>query len=167
MIQINFNYEDYKFSSINEKDVVELNEWIINNGRESSSCTSLDPQILYRRFLEYYFTEDEVYLKINKANNMIGIFKGRIEENSRFFIWLFIIDKELRNKGIGSKLLEELTSYLEQDKGIKDIRVGVAESNQEAIAFWKRCYFKIDRISKNFFEGPNSQQKDMIIMKRE
>ena len=24
----------------------------------------------------------------------------------------------------------------------------------------------IDRISKNFFEGPNSQQEDMIIMKR-
>lgn len=166
MISIDFVYDGYSFSSIRRCDLKVINEWIIENDGDISSYSFVDPQILYRRFLEYYITEDEVYIKIVRNNNIAGIFKGRFEGKDEFFVWLYIIDEKLRKNGLGTKFLEVLISYFKDKRGIDNIRVGIAESNIAAISFWESCKFKIDRVSKGFFEGKNSKHEDMIIMRR-
>lgn len=168
MIEINFIHDSYNFSSIGKNDLEDIGEWVIKNDGEISSYSLVDLQILYRRFLEYYITEDEVYIKIvnENDNNIVGIFKGRFEKKNEFFVWLFIIDEKLRNRGLGSEFLEVIIKYFSKDKEIKNIRVGIAKSNVEALSFWKSCKFEIERISKDFFERSNLEHEDMIIMKR-
>ena len=47
------------------------------------------------------------------------------------------ISKEYRNKGIGTKLVQECVSWLES-KGIKRLEVKVAPSNEISSKFWRK-----------------------------
>ena len=113
MIDIGFKFKDYVVSSVEEDGLEELNNWIKINNREDHTCYSLDSQMFYRRFLEYYVTENEFFLEIHKNNELVGVFKGRLElENKKeLFIWLFIIKKELRNEGYGSEIVAGVIEY--------------------------------------------------------
>ena len=161
MIDIGFKFKDYLVSSVEEDGLEELNNWIKINNSEDHTCYSLDSQMFYRRFLEYYVTENEFFLEIHKNNELVGVFKGRLElENKKeLFIWLFIIKKELRNEGYGSEIVAGVIEYF--------IKVGVVQNNLEGISFWDSKGFKVERIAKDFFQDEEENGRNLVIMQRQ
>lgn len=168
MVKINFKFKDYVISSVEEVDLEELNTWIKENNSEDNTCYSLDGQIFYRRFLEYYVTQNECFLEIYREGQLVGVFKGRLELEDRkeLFIWLFIVKKELRNEGIGSEIVEEIIEYFIRRFTIDTIRAGVVQNNLEGISFWDSKGFDVERVSKDFFTDEVDKGRNLVIMKR-
>ncbi|SFC31525.1 GNAT family N-acetyltransferase [Clostridium uliginosum] len=166
MVNIEFNYDDFKITSVKREDIDELNKWILLNDKCNEDAFSLDRQLFYRRFLEYYLTEEELFIKIEKNNEICGVFKGRfeLEEKSELFIWLYIIDSKFRNKGLGNEILKEILKYFKKFYYIELFKVGVNVENKKAINFWNKAGFTKLRISKDFFEDTEENTADLIIL---
>ncbi|MFQ8921598.1 MAG: GNAT family N-acetyltransferase [Clostridium paraputrificum] len=169
MVDIDFEFKDYIVSSVEEDGLEELNNWIKINNSEDHTYYSLDSQMFYRRFLEYYVTENEFFLEIYKNNELVGVFKGRLElENKKeLFIWLFIIKKELRNEGYGSEIVEGVIEYFMRLYTIDTIKVGVVQNNLEGISFWNSKGFKVERMTKDFFQDEEENGRNLVIMQRQ
>ncbi|MGN2370463.1 GNAT family N-acetyltransferase [Clostridium cagae] len=168
MIDVEFYYEDFKITSVKKSDINILNEWIILNDKFSVDLFSLDKQLFFRRFLEYYLTEEELFLKIEKDGEIYGVFKGRLElqEKSELFIWLYLIDSRFRNKGIGKNMLMEILQYFKSRYYIDSFKVGVNLKNEKAIKFWNNIGFNKLRITKNFFEDNKYETSDLLILNK-
>lgn len=168
MVKVDFTEENFSFKSIEEADLDTLEQWLKENNDEDDTCYSLDSQIFYRRFLEYYVTEDECFIKIMKNNNIIGIFKGRLEleDKKELFIWLYVIDKEIRLKGYGSKIIESIIGYFKDKYSIETIKVGIVEENSVGLAFWQANGFSKIRSVKNFFQSENQENRGLTIVSR-
>jgi len=169
MVYVNFHHSDYNFSSVEEEDLSSLNLWIKKNNEEDSNFYSLDPQLFYRRFLEYYVTENESFIKVTKNGAIIAVFKGRFEfdKKKELFIWLFIIEKELRDEGLGTKIINKILECFKSEFKINMVQVGVVEKNNEGISFWNSLGFETMRISKNFFQDGEKNNSNLVIMGKE
>ncbi|MDS0528007.1 GNAT family N-acetyltransferase [Clostridium sp. SHJSY1] len=165
MICVDFKYEDYTFESVEEDDLEYLGKWIKENNEEDRTCYSLDPQVFYRRYLEYYVADDECFVKVIKEKKLIAVFKGRLEKKNELFIWLFIIDKKLRNKGEGSIIINRVIDYFKEKYFVDVVRTGVVESNIKGLSFWNSLGFDVSRIAKNFFDGTNND-RNLVIMNK-
>lgn len=167
MLDVQFESEEYEFSNIEEIDIEYVSQWIKENN-EDGTCYSLDSQIFYRRFLEYYVTENEIFIKVKKGQKIVGVFKGRLEVDKKkeLFIWLFIIDKEFRSVGMGTEIIEIVIKYFKEKFDVNTIEVGVAEDNYEGIAFWNMRNFKHLRKVQDFFENNEEEKCDLVIMGR-
>lgn len=168
MLYVNFKYKDLELKSVEKKHLERLNDWIKNNNKNDHTCYSLDSQIFYRRFLEYYITEDECFVEVYKNNEIIGVFKGRLEKKNKeeLFIWFFAIDKNIRNKGIGSEVIDGIIRYFKENYNINSVEVGVVQTNIEGIAFWDSLGFDVNRIVNSFFEGEIEKSRNLVVMKR-
>ena len=168
MLNIQFDCNGYRFSSVEERDLNELAKWIKENNKEDDTCYSLDSQIFYRRYLEYYVTDNESFIKVYKDNKLIAVFKGRVEleGKSELFIWLFIMEESARNEGLGSEIVEIIIEYFIREYKIDTIEVGVVENNLEGISFWSSRNFQVARVSKDFFEDKKANERNLVIMKR-
>lgn len=168
MIQVRFSYQDYSFESVKEEDLECLAKWIKDNdkGENINNC-SLDPQIFYRRFLEYYITDDETFIKVTKNNKVVAVFKGRFEEkrNKELIIWLFIMDKESRNRGNGALIIKKLIEHFRTAYSVNKVEVLVMQGNENGISFWNSLGFETSRVTKNFFEI-NDNKRNLVVMKQ-
>jgi ribosomal protein S18 acetylase RimI-like enzyme len=166
MVYVNFNYNEYKFSSVEEEDLSALNLWIKENNQEGSILDSLDPQLFYRRFLEYYVTENESFIKVTRNGEIIAAFKGRFEFNKKkeLFVWLFIMEKKLRNEGLGTEIINNILECFRKQFNINRVQVGVVEKNINGIAFWNSLGFETMRIAKNFFQTDDINNGNLVIM---
>ncbi|WP_252224455.1 GNAT family N-acetyltransferase [Clostridium sp. ZBS2] len=168
MVDVEFYYEDFEITSVKKSDIDRLNKWIILNDKFSVDLFSLDQQLFFRRFLEYYLTEEELFLKIEKDNEIYGVFKGRLElqEKSELFIWLYLIDSRFRNKGLGKNMLIEILQYFKSKYCIECFKVGVNSKNNRAVKFWNNSGFNKLRIAKNFFEDSKYETSDLLILNK-
>ena len=73
------------------------------------------------------------------------------QKNNTCYIGLFMIDIEKQNRGIGSKIINELFVYL-YNKGFQGVELGYVEQNMQAKRFWL----------KNGFEIIGSQQQELF-----
>lgn len=168
MLQVDFSYGNYSFKSIRSCDVENVACWIKDNIDKNESYYSLDGDIFYRRFLEYYIAENECFIEIYKDDKLVAVFKGRLENrhNKELVIWFFVMDKSKRNEGIGSSIIELIIKYFKKVHNINSIQVGVVQNNMEGISFWNSMGFDVSRISKNFFDGYEEKSRNLVIMKR-
>ena len=168
MLQTDFSYGDYKFKSIRSSDVERVVNWIRDNIDEKESYYSLDSDIFYRRFLEYYISENECFMEIYKNNQLVAVFKGRLEKmnHKELVIWFFVMDKLKRNEGIGTSIIDLNIKYFKEVHNIDDILVGVVQNNMEGISFWNSMGFDVSRISRNFFDGYEEKDRNLVIMKK-
>ncbi|MGL4108848.1 GNAT family N-acetyltransferase [Clostridium sp. LP20] len=168
MLDIQFDCKGYRFLSVKEEDLDELAKWIKENNKDDHTCYSLDSQIFYRRYLEYYVTDNESFIKIYKEDRLIAVFKGRVELEGKFqlFVWLFIMEESARNEGLGSEIIEIIIEYFIREYKIDTIEVGVVGNNLEGISFWSSRNFQVARVSKDFFEDREAKERDLVIMKR-
>lgn len=169
MINVEFNYKGYKFSNVVEKDLHDLIDWIKENNDQDKSCLSLDEQLFYRRYLEYFFSKEECFIKVTDVNDkIIAIFKGRIEEEkkSELFIWLFVISKKIRNEGIGTEIIDIIIKYFKDNYSVKNVEAGVVGNNMEGISFWNSLGFDVKRVSTKFFTGEKGKGQNLVVMKR-
>lgn len=169
MFDINVNVEDIRISSIERQDIVKIQKWInYQNHTYEHEREPLGLKEFYERFLEYYVSENEFFLKITKEDNLIGILKGRIEFKNlnEVWIWYFIIDNKYRRAGYGSRIIKAVESYFWSSFGINNFYTGVCEKDSEALRFWNRNQFKLVRVSKEYF-NINGRDLDMLVLKYE
>lgn len=167
MFDINIDLKDINISSIEREDIVPIQRWINRQNDDFKYNESpLGLKDFYERFLEYYVSEGEFFLKINKDDKLVGVLKGRIEfkNTNEVWLWYFMIDKELRSSGIGSRIIEEVRRYFAEGFGIYNFYTGICENDSRALRFWSRNNFKLIRVSKNFF-NINDQELDMLVLK--
>lgn len=63
------------------------------------------------------------------------------DPNDRYWLWRFMIDKDLQGKGYGALVLKEIIKYFE-DNGANNIRLSTKESNVIALSLYHRFGFK-------------------------
>jgi RimJ/RimL family protein N-acetyltransferase len=169
MFDIVINFEDINISSIEKEDIGYIQKWINlqETYEEKMMSKPLDIDEFYQRFLEYYMSESEFFLKILKENKLIGIFKGRIEFKStnEVIIWCFILDNVYRGSGLGSKILSRLLEYFKVNLGIEHFSTGIVDGNSKVMKFWNRNKFDFHRRSKSYFDF-DGEKKDMLLLKR-
>lgn len=101
------------------------------------------------RFLEFYLKESSAEFISEKLKKKFPEIKQLwlTERGNDIVLDTIIINKESRNKGIGSKILEELCEYADQNHsrillttGVKDDHHGTTSSNRLK-KFYKRFGF--------------------------
>lgn len=169
MFDIEIHFECYDITSILSRDVMQIQQWINNQDfyGEEAITRPLNFDELNERFIEYYMSENEFFLKIESHNKIIGIFKGRVEFKNphEVMIWCYILDSELRGKGIGTKILNQIILFFNEKLGITNFYSGIMEGSIRAIRFWNKNYFRILRISKGFFSN-EPKSLDLLVLRR-
>lgn len=167
MFDISFGFDDINITSLESIDLSYAQKWLnqqsnfyINSGKP------IDSKEFHERFLEYYVSEGEFFLKIKKSDELIGLLKGRIEfkNNNEVWIWYFIIDSKYRGKEIGSKILNGLCSYFKKNYGVYDFYTGIVDDDKKALQFWNKNKFTLFRISEDYF-STEEKKKNMLILK--
>lgn len=169
MFDIHIAENTIDISSVEREDIVVIQKWINNqNANYRDKEKELDLKEFYERFLEYYVSEGEFFLKINKDKKLIGVLKGRLEfkNPTEVWFWYFLLDNDLREKGIGSKIINRVMNYFSDGFGITSFYTGVCEKDTRIIKFWKKNCFNTIRISKGFFDI-NGREMDMIVMRND
>jgi len=154
-------------SSINKEDAFSISQWIErekNYLNESSSINSIEFDEFMKRFIEYYITDNEIFLKLQNDEEIIGVLKGRVEGNELIF-WFFMLGYEYRGRGLGKDIINIIIEHFYNTKGIKCFSAAVSSGNKQALSFWKSNGFEAVRITKDFFEDINDD-KDLIIFKK-
>ncbi|MGY0372647.1 GNAT family N-acetyltransferase [Clostridium sp. JNZ J1-5] len=152
MFDIKLKFNEIEIVSIEKEDLLNIYKWLKS---ESEYMNKYDMELVdelqfYERFLEYYVSECEFFLKINQCNQLIGIIKGRIEFKNPNEVWItyFILDSNVRNAGLGSQILQAIVKYFNKDFGIVNFYAKIEEFSQ-SINFWKKNNFSILKIYKN------------------
>ena len=63
-------------------------------------------------------------------------------EKDTAFIGFFMMNHDHQGSGIGTRIIDEASSYL-KDIGIKEIQLGIDKDNPQSNHFWKKNGFKI------------------------
>lgn len=128
--------------------LVELQSYIVDIDKEKYN-------IITDEYKEKYFNKmmDEVEKNDGKIllyvenNKVVGLIVGIINNEEtldydfkapkRGRITELIVSKNIRSKGVGSMLLEEMTKYL-KEKNCKGVLIGVFGYNENAIKFYEK-----------------------------
>lgn len=169
MFDIHIDIDNISISSIEREDIIKIQKWINHQNSNFKDITKpLKLREFYERFLEYYVSENEFFLKINKDNNLIGVLKGRIEfkNPNEVWLWYFLLDNDYRGKGIGSQIIKSVENYFSNNFGIYNFYAGVCEKDTKILKFWNKNNFKLIRVSKDFF-NIDGRYMDMLVLKTE
>jgi RimJ/RimL family protein N-acetyltransferase len=167
MFDVHLDLNDLNISSVEKEDIISIQKWINDQNYGSNDIEKqLGLREFYERFLEYYVSEGEFFLKITKDNNLIGVLKGRIEfkNPTEVWLWYFLIDKDYRGRGIGSGIISSVKEYFNDGFGIDNFYTGVCAEDTDVLRFWKKNGFTLIRVSKGFF-SVDEKDRDMMIMK--
>ena len=120
---------------------------------------------LINKFLENFNTsinESGIFSKyiIYKEEDVLGILCFQFIYD-RIEIDYLYVQEEYRNKGIATKMLDELVKFSVENKGL-NITLEVRESNIAAINFYKKNLFKEVSSRENYYKDENG-----ILMMRE
>jgi RimJ/RimL family protein N-acetyltransferase len=168
MFDIDIQFEDISITSIKSGDIMSVQKWL--NLQQFYCNRSEEPvgfEEFYERFLEYYISEGEFFLKINKSDELIGLLKGRLEFKNPNEVWLgfFIVGHDHRGKGLGSEIIRKVSDYFFSSFGIDIFYTGVADNDVRLAKFWKKNNFELLRVSKNYF-NINGRERDMLVFKK-
>lgn len=169
MFDINIEFEDIKISSIVMEDILDVQMWInLQNDMCNLNSKPLNFSEFKERFLEYYISECEFFLKIEKKNVLMGIMKGRLEFKNSVEAWIlyFSIDNNEIKLGSGTKILNNFIYCLKQRYGIYSFYTCVSEKEKDSVYFWSKNKFKLIRVSKDFY-SMDEENINMLVMNLE
>lgn len=169
MFDINIDIDEINVSSIEKQDIVPVQQWInFQNSNSRDKEEQFGLKEFYQRFLEYYVSEGEFFLKIQIDGKLIGVLKGRIEfkNPSEVWFWYFLLDNDCRGKGLGSRIVSSVQNYFYLGFGIYDFYTGVCGQDTEVLRFWSNNGFNLVRVSKGFFSNDH-QDEDMLVLKKQ
>ncbi|MBP3706703.1 MAG: ribosomal protein S18-alanine N-acetyltransferase [Clostridia bacterium] len=101
------------------------------------------------------------FAAVDKNNRLIG-YAGINTVLDEGYIANIAVDKEYRNKGIATLLINRLF-VLARKKGLSFVTLEVRASNITAVSLYEKCGFKFEGRRKNFYFKP---VEDAIIMTR-
>ncbi|WP_315116949.1 GNAT family N-acetyltransferase [uncultured Clostridium sp.] len=167
MLDIEFDLQDINILNIQKEDEEIIQHWLYEQCEfYEGDIYPIEIDKLHDRFLEYYISENEFFVKIQHDGKLIGIIKGRIEfkNPTEAWVWCIMLDYRYRNLGIGSNIINELNKYLIREYGVANLYTTIVE-NPKTINFLKKNGYKIIRSSKNYYDI-NGKQMDMLILKK-
>jgi len=168
MFDIDMQFDDVDICSIENEDVIFVQNWFNSEQGFCDKNASIDLHEFHKRFLEYYASECEFFLKINKNNKFIGIIKGRIEFKNPNEVWFscYLLDNKERGKGLGTKIINYVVKGFNESYGISSFSVAVELENPAMLRFWKNNSFEIQRMCKNLY-GVQNEFKELLLLRRE
>lgn len=161
MLHIKYNTEEYHIKNIEFMDLLEITEWF------DEEYMSLDFENLKHRFCEFYFSENEIFIKVQHEGSTEAILRGRIDEGcyKEFVILCYMVRKDIRGKGIGSLIFNRILDEAE-NMNIDNIKVLARAGNSEVLEFWNKMGFSSIREIKNYFYYDNEPNKNMIVFQK-
>ena len=168
MFDLDMQFNDVNICSIENEDVVFVQSWFNSEQGFCNKSIAIDLHEFHKRFLEYYASECEFFLKINKNNKFIGIIKGRIEFKNPNEVWFsfYMLNSEERGKGLGSDIINYIIKSFNEGYGIDSFYVAVELEDAASLKFWKKNRFEIQRVCKNLY-GLHDKTKEQLLMKRD
>ncbi|MCB2288714.1 GNAT family N-acetyltransferase [Clostridium sp. CS001] len=168
MFNIDIKFDDINIINVEKEDVINIENWI--NGQQDFNVNALNNygiKEFYERYLEYYISEGEYFLKVLFSGKLIGIIKGRIEFKNPNEVWImcYLIEFRLYSCEISTKIIDEFLKHLYKNYGICNFYTFVSTNNHGMLEFWKSNNFDISRITSNFLEL-NSKEEDILILKK-
>lgn len=97
---------------------------------------------LYIKWIEKAFWDETYDTFIYKEETVSGFIIVKIEDKDTIRIDLLAVDKKVKRKGIGSKLIQFVFNYYKK-KGFKNCKVVTQSDNLDAILFYQKCGFKL------------------------
>jgi len=91
-------------------------------------------------FLTLYALGRETFWVVEREKQIIGYISAYIEEDYGY-IASIAVSPDARREGIGAAMIEKLISFLKSKPNIKGIILQVRQSNQSAIALYKKYKF--------------------------
>lgn len=159
MLNVNFVYDNISVNSIEKKDMEKVGMWLSKKNDINNKIFNLKE--FNDRFLEYYISESEFFLKVEISNEIIGIIKGRIEYKNENQIWFWYFNIE--EKSLSSLVLKQTIEFFKNQFSIDDF-YAIVDEKSGLMEFYKDNKFILSRVSKNFFKSENDNL-DMFILK--
>ncbi|MBU3189771.1 GNAT family N-acetyltransferase [Clostridium bowmanii] len=169
MFNIDIVFDDVSILSVEKEDIFHIESWInrqqVFNVEAGKNYAIKD---FYERYLEYYVSEGEYFLKILCDSELIGIIKGRIEFKNPNEVWImcYLIEFRLYDDDISTKIINEFVKHLYKNYGICNFYTFVSAKNHDMLKLWKNNNFEISRVTSNFLEI-DSEDTDILILKKE
>lgn len=168
MFNIDIKFDDINIINVEKEDVINIENWI--NSQQDINVNALSNygiKEFYERYLEYYLSEGEYFLKILSSDKLIGIIKGRIEFKNPNEVWImcYLIEFRLYSAEISTKIINEFLKYLYKNYGICNFYTFVSTNNHIMLDLWKSNNFEVSRITSNFLEL-DSKEEDILILKK-
>lgn len=167
MFDIRLKFENIEILSIEKEDLGYIYKWYV---KEESSLHKLQGEAMnenqfYERFLEYYLSECEFFLKIIRDKEFIGIIKGRIDFKNPNEVWLgyMMLDHSFRGMRLGSKVLKAIIKYFCIECGIYNFYVKVNEKKFSFISFLRKNKFQVLRFSQE--AGKDIKNRFVVLTK--
>ncbi|ABK60514.1 GNAT family N-acetyltransferase [Clostridium novyi] len=167
MFDIKLDYNNIKITSVEREDIKDIYNWIRMQNSfyvENKNMDNIDYSEFYDRFLEYYFSECEFFLKVKKDDKLIGVLKGKTEFKNPNEVWIryLLLDKDMRNNKVGSKILELISKYFFCDCGISNFYTRVQKEDYKYINFFEKNKFYVSKTLKNKNEEVTILKKHML-----
>ena len=136
----------YKIQKLEEKDIKDIYNLCKENTKYyeyyKEKPTFYNIKEIFTAIPHNMTIKDKFFIGFYKDNKLISILDlitNYPNENSAY-IGLFMINKSIQNKGIGSKIIEELCNTL-KNQGFNNIELAYIEDNIEAKNFWLKNKF--------------------------
>lgn len=102
-------------------------------------------------------SRESFFVALDKNNVVVGYAVGQIgRANTKNYdeghIMSIALTKTVQGKGLGQELFEVLVKYF-NSKNVSNYVLDVRELNQQAIKFYKKNGFHIDRVVKDYYEN--------------
>ena len=101
-------------------------------------------------FFEMASLFPDKYLTVIDGDVLVGFLMGALTSPKEARILIFVVDKEHRNMGVGTKMLSTFVDRC-RAKGTKRIRLEVKTTNEDAIRLYKKFGFKAVRILPRYY----------------
>ncbi|SKA94453.1 Acetyltransferase (GNAT) domain-containing protein [Caloramator quimbayensis] len=168
MIPIKIIKNDYVIRNIK---LEELNEALncINRSEESYKTLGRDNYLTFddimQRYLETLTNSLEFFCGVYIEEKLIGIIKGRIENNIQKELWLMsiIVLEKYRMKGFGTSIIKDIEEFFIKNYSVKVFCALVVDDNISGKYFWNKNDYKMVRTIK----GMISNDKNMTIYKKQ
>ena len=101
------------------------------------------------RFLKETIESEGYHYGVFEKSKMLGAIDVVFQDKPKVWIYFFVVDKNYRKRGIGSKLLEKVEKKLQKNFFL--IFVDFEKNDYSAIRFYKKHRFKEQAKIKNWF----------------
>ena len=168
MFNIDIKFDDISILSVEKEDVVAIESWInkqqilnIDAGKNNGI------KDFYERYLEYFLSEGEYFLKVLCGSKLVGVIKGRIEFKNPNEVWImcYSLESNLYGDDMSSTIINKFLEHLYENYGIRDFYTFVSTRNVDMLKLWKNNNFEVSRVTSNFL-GLDSEDSDMLILKK-
>ena len=148
------------FRTYKEEDANEILSWIQNEkefrlwSADRYSNYPAEPSDINDNYLECKKASNFYPFTLEDEGKIIGhlILRNPGEDENLIRLGFIIVDKKIRGKGYGKKLMEEAIKYAKEHLNAKKFNLGVFTNNESAFECYKSLGFKLVSIEKEAYQ---------------